>query len=286
MIACLSEIMNKELITIDAYEGLCKADRIMDERRLDSLPVIKEGKLIGILTSRDMRKAHPNRIVADAITKNIITAKPETSLWEAKALIEKHLLNELVVVENEKLLGVVTDTRLYEELGKHIDLLTGLYRRDYVYYHGVELFDKGVEISMIFIDMDKFGRIDKDYGHMLGDSILKEIGNILKSNMPSDLYMCRFGGDEFIVLTPYKLEKCKILAENLIKAISSHGFSNGITITASMGIAGGRRNDARMTNSRQMISDIINLASLASTKAKKCIDKLAIDEGDYSTEIA
>ncbi len=286
MIACLSNIMDEELITIDTYDGLCKAGRLMDEKKINFLPVLNENKLVGILTSSDMRRAHPNRITADAMTKNIITAKPETSLWEAQTLLEKYFLKELLIVENEKLVGVVTEARLYGELGKHIDLLTGLYKKDYVYYHGAKLLDKNKYISLIFIDLDKFGQIDKDYGHMLGDHVLKETGRFLKKTMHSDTYVCRFGGDEFIVLTPFDLEKCKHLAKNILDGISSHSYSDSINLTASIGIVGGKMNKSTWNSSKHMISELINLASLASTKAKTHIEKLVVTSDFCDTEIA
>lgn len=286
MIICLSDVINKGYAMIDAFDGLRKAERIMDEKKLDSLIVLNEGKLVGTLTAMDICKSHPNRIVADAMTKSIVTATPETSLWDAKLLLEKHSINQLLVVNHGELAGVVSDTKLYLELGKHLDQLTGLYRSDYIYYHGINLLEKGVEISVIFIDLDKFGQIDKEYGHVQGDYILKEIAGVIANHNCRDTYLCRFGGDEFVILAPYKIDKSKSLAESLLKAISSHKFASGFTITASIGIAGGRRHDARTYDSYSMISNLINLASLASTKAKREKVKLAIANEFCSSEIA
>lgn len=251
----------------------------MDEKRLESLIVMKDGKLAGILTSRDMCKSHPNRIVADAMSKGTVTAPPEMSLWDAKRLFERHLINELMIVEQDELIGVITDTKLYSELGKHMDQLTGLYKSDYIYYQGIKLLENGNEISILFIDLDKFGQIDKDYGHVLGDRILKEISKVVESNINKDAYICRFGGDEFVVLASCRLEKSVIFAETLLGAISNHNSSIGLPITASIGIAGGRRHDARACDYNEMISNLINLASLASTKAKNEKRKLAVANG-------
>lgn len=279
MIAYVSDIMMTELNTIDAYDGLCKAERIMDEKGVCCLPVMNQGKPAGILTSRDIRKAHPNRIVADAMTKHIISVTPGTSLWKAKQVFEENLTEGLLVIDKGNLAGFVTETCLYAELGKHIDILTGLYRSDYIYYTGMELFDKGIEVSVIFIDLDKFGKIDKEYGHINGDTILKEVAMLLKSHVPDETFVCRFGGDEFIVLTQYKPDKCKAFAEILLKAISSHKYRNNIKVSASAGIAGGRRIEAREYNMFETIADLVNLASLASTRAKSEKVKIAFAEG-------
>lgn len=276
MISCVSDIMTEKIHSIDAYDGVCKAARIMDEKDISCLPVMHNGKLAGILTSKDMRKTHPNRIVADAMSKKVISVTPGTSLWKAKQVFEETRIETLLVEDKGNLVGLVTKTRLYEELGKRSDLLTGLYRSEYIYHTGIELLEKGAEISVIFIDLNNFGQIDKEFGHTQGDVILRELGMLLKSYSYGDTHLCRFGGDEFVVLTQYKLDKCIAFAEVLLKAISTHKYANDIHVTASAGIAGGRRKDARIYNPDEMIADLINLASLASTKAKKEKTRLAV----------
>lgn len=286
MISCVSDIMTTEIYTIDAYEGLCKAERIMSEKDVPCLPVIKQGRLAGILTSHDIRKSHPNRIAADAMTKSIVSVRPDTSLWKAKQVVEENRLHELLVVENSNPVGLVTKADLYSELGKRIDLLTGLYKSEYIYNMGIELLEKGHEISVIFIDMDNFGQIDKEYGHAIGDRVLTDIGMLLNKYNHDDTYLCRFGGDEFVVLTPYKLDKCGVLAEALLEAISLHHFTNNIMVTASAGIAGGRRQAARACDGKEMLSNLINLASLASTQAKNEKTRLTVAEGLFQKEAA
>lgn len=260
--------MTKEVYTINAYDGLCKAERIMDEKDTACLPVIKDGKLVGIITTRDLRRTHPNRIAADAMTKSIVSVQPDTSLWEAKRLFEDKKVHELLVLKDGNPVGLVTKASLYAELGKHTDLLTGLYKSEYIYHMGVELLENGSEIAVIFIDLNNFGQIDKEYGHATGDKVLKEIGVLLKNHHYGDTYLCRFGGDEFVVLAPYKLEKCKLLADMLLKAVSTHHFAEHITVTASAGVAGGKR-PAGACNTKELLLDLINLASLASTRAKR-----------------
>ncbi len=268
MIACVSDIMKREIQTIDFYDGLRKAERLMEENNIGCLPVLKEGMLAGILTLKEISKAHPNRIAADAMSKKIISVPAKTSLWQAKHIMEENSIERLLVLDANKLVGLVTQADLLFELGKCFDLLTGLYQSDYIFFHGMELLSNDCEISIIFLDLNKFGSVDKEYGHAHGDIILRELGLLLEKNSPPDTYLCRYGGDEFVVLTPYKPDKCMLLAENLIKIIANHVFSNKLFITASAGIAGGRRQKERNDTSLDIMSDLINLASLASTKAK------------------
>lgn len=287
----LSDILDREFVTIDAFDGLRRAEEVMDEKGIDSLIVMKEGSFAGTLTAMDICRTHPNRIVADAMTKGFISVSPNMSLWDAKTVFEKYRVKELVVIDGDELAGVVSDKSFYMELGKHVDQLTGLFKTDYIYHHGIKLLEKGFEVSVIFIDLDKFGQIDKDYGHVQGDLILKEIAQIIEKNNTKDAYLCRYGGDEFAMIAPYKLEKCKYIAEKILKAISSHIFSPGFSMTASAGIAGGRRRETRCFDTGtgdadKIISQLINLASLASTRAKNEITNLVVSDGLYTSETA
>ena len=284
MIACVSDIMKKEIQTIDFYDGLRKAERLMEGNNIGCLPVMKEGRMVGVLAFKDISKAHPNRIAADAMSKRIISVSSNTSLWKAKHILEENNIERLLVVDNNELVGLVIQAELLFELGKHFDLLTGLFRSDYIYFRGIELLANGNEISVIFIDLNKFGTVDKEYGHAQGDIILRELGLLLNNHSPSDTFLCRYGGDEFVILTPYELDKCMMLAENLIKTIASNIFSNKLFITASAGIAGGRRQKERGDVSSDIISDLINMASLASTNAKREKKNIVIAENFCNCE--
>jgi len=86
------------------------------------------------------------------------------------------------------------------------DALTGLYNRRYFeeVYHQEMLLNKreNRQISLAMIDIDHFKNINDTYGHKAGDEILISLSNFLKDNTrPSDT-ICRFGGEEFIILLP------------------------------------------------------------------------------------
>lgn len=279
MIRYVSDIMIKEIITINALDSLYKAKNIMMEKDTDCLPVMDNNELVGILTWKDVLRSHPNRIVADAMTNSFISITSNTSIWKAKDIFEKNKAERLLVIDDGEFAGLVTKSCIYVELAKYTDFLIDLYKSDYIYHIAANLIASGMEISVIFIEVEIFGDIDKKYGRVKGDIILKELGKLLNNRIPSDTFLCRFGGDEFVILTPYKLDKCKILAENLLKTIASHSFPDGKSVTVSAGIAGGRRNDIRECNALDTISNLINLASLASTHAKKEKLHLAIAEG-------
>lgn len=282
----VSNIMTKVLYIINAEDGVRKAARIMDEKGIGCLPVYDDGRLIGIITSKDILRTHPNRIVADAMSYGIIPVKPETSLWEAHRILNENNIQRLLVLDEENLVGILTKAALLSELGKHVDLLTSLYKSEYIINHISELIMNGVEVSIIFIDLDKFGLIDKEYGHVVGDIILKEVSELLMEHVPEETYICRYGGDEFVVLTPYNIDKCKLLAENLLNIISTHVFYNELNINASAGITSGTFIESAQNNPLNVAKTLINLASLASTKAKSENCRIFITEDICISEIA
>lgn len=265
------DIMSRPLVTISSDRSVREAIDLMDRMKIGSLPVVEGGRLVGIVTSRDVRGAHPNRLVADVMRRDVVTVTPDSSLWETKGLLEQHGIERLVVVERDFPVGIVTKSRLYAEIGKHIDSLTGLERAEFLQRKAAELLKEGEEISVIFLDLDDFGVIDKEYGHVFSDEILVLVARTLKGLMAEGVdYLCRYAGDEFAVVTTRPLDEAKQLALRMVTALETESWPRGVKVTGSAGVAGGRRHHVRQTgNEIFTVSDLINMASLASTAAKK-----------------
>ena len=279
--------MTTNFHTISALDGVQKIQRLMLDEGIESFPVMEDNQLVGILTHRDMLGIHPNRIVADAMSTTIVRISPDTSLWKARDSLSASNAEALLVIDDsENILGIVSRTLLLTELGKHSDLLTGLYRSDYAYYQARNLLKNDSEVSFIFIDINNFGHIDKEYGHAMGDEILKEVATLLKRSIPDDAFLCRFGGDEFVIVMPHEPKKCATLADYILETVASFTFHDNICVTVSAGIAGGKKKDNSTHDTFKTITRMINLASLASTKAKKENSKIEIADIYEITDIA
>ena len=96
-------------------------------------------------------------------------------------------------------------------------------------------------LSLLMLDIDHFKKINDTYGHLLGDTVLARVGEVIKKSVRHENIACRFGGEEFVIILrntgPLAAE---LVAERIRKSIESYeiaGGSNVIKVTVSIGIA-------------------------------------------------
>jgi IMP dehydrogenase len=103
--------MISDPITVAPDQKISEAQDIMTKYGISGLPVVKNGRLVGILTNRDLRfeKRH-DRKVSEVMTKDkLVTVKPGVDLDEAKELLHQHRIEKLLVVdEHFELKGLIT----------------------------------------------------------------------------------------------------------------------------------------------------------------------------------
>jgi IMP dehydrogenase len=98
-------------ITLDPGRKIFEALEIMNQYKISGLPVVKNGKLVGILTNRDLRfETDLERPITAVMTKeNLVTAPPGIELDEAKKLLHKNRIEKLLVVDEQgNLQGLIT----------------------------------------------------------------------------------------------------------------------------------------------------------------------------------
>ena len=97
------------------------------------------------------------------------------------------------------------------------------------------------EIAVLAIDLDHFKRINDDYGHLTGDEVIREIGELLRQTARDADVVARFGGEEFTILAPESgQEGAMILADRVLDAFRTHKFRSlppDMTLTTSVGVA-------------------------------------------------
>ena len=92
-------------------------------------------------------------------------------------------------------------------------------------------------LSVIMFDIDHFKRVNDQYGHDVGDVVLKEIVNAVKRNLREIDIFCRVGGEEFMVILPEtRLNNSYQIAEKIRKIVESHSKESIPKVTISLGI--------------------------------------------------
>ncbi|XTV62493.1 bifunctional diguanylate cyclase/phosphodiesterase [Alteromonas sp. 4B03] len=101
--------------------------------------------------------------------------------------------------------------------------------------------EKGLQLALLFIDLDNFKPINDALGHAAGDRFLQQISQTITDRLSAQQYLIRFGGDEFILLAPDISGKSEIdtLCKNLITWCSSEFeiMQTKIVVSASIGAA-------------------------------------------------
>ncbi|QDZ89509.1 EAL domain-containing protein [Shewanella decolorationis] len=99
----------------------------------------------------------------------------------------------------------------------------------------------GQKLALLFLDLDRFKHVNDSYGHSMGDALLVEASNRLQSCIGSEHLLCRFGGDEFVILLKNvkELDDINHLAEQLLAQIVApfRLFGREFYISTSIGIS-------------------------------------------------
>ena len=97
---------------------------------------------------------------------------------------------------------------------------------------------------LLLADIDHFKRVNDTYGHLVGDKVLRAVGQVLKANVKGKDMAARFGGEEFVVLLPEtSIDGARALAENLRSTIEGSRIRRSdnrqeiAQVTVSFGIA-------------------------------------------------
>ena len=127
------------------------------------------------------------------------------------------------------------------------DSLTGLHNRRYLDGHLAGLFDKALgrekPLSLIICDLDRFKSINDEYGHDVGDEVIREFAVRVRKNVRNLDLACRFGGEEFVVVMPdTDIALARIVAERIRLEIATHPFivkdgAAQLPVTVSLGVS-------------------------------------------------
>ena len=123
-------------------------------------------------------------------------------------------------------------------------------------------------LALVLIDVDRFKSINDNFGHSIGDQVLKSLGKTLKSNIRSSDYIARYGGEEFVIILPETdLNKTIQITKKIRKVVNSLKFelrkkNKTLKITCSYGIS-------NFTDKISNTTDVFNAADEALYQSKE-----------------
>jgi len=118
------------------------------------------------------------------------------------------------------------------------------------------------DCDIIILDIDYFKKVNDKWEHQMGDKILIEFADILRTNTRSTDIVSRWGGEEFLIICPHiTSQQTRLLAKKLLEAIRVYKYIHGQKMTASCGVG--------LLNPTISIDQSIEIVDAALYQAKK-----------------
>lgn len=149
--------------------------------------------------------------------------------------IEIRQMQRTLMQENENL----------DEIASH-DPLTGLLNRRSMEFHLDKVLEvakkTGAQFSLIMADIDDFKKVNDNYGHDVGDQVLIHVASIMKQQLRGNDYICRWGGEEILLLISNNGKVATQVAERIRQALENTPImtkdGDKITVTMTFGVTG------------------------------------------------
>jgi diguanylate cyclase len=219
---------------------------------------------------------------------------------DPKLLVES-LMNELAkaatratkletsFVEKTRELDIIRDSLNKSEERAKTDMLTGLPNRraleEFFRVAQIAAMEKGEPISILMIDIDEFKRFNDNFGHGVGDQVLRIMARVLRERVRDTDLPARYGGEELIAVLPgAELATCYGIAERIRSSISECHITRRATgealpnITVSIGVAQFQLGES--------MADLIDRCDRALYHAKKTGRNRVVTEAELDGELA
>lgn len=178
-------------------------------------PVMADAGLVGVLAVRGMAEGHhPTLQIAARMAGLVLVG---TKLYQKQAVISN----------TDGLTGLINHRYFQQMLGVSLG----------------QAYLESAPLSIIFLDIDHFKQVNDTYGHQFGDMVLREIGSLLRRELPANAIAARYGGEEMIVLLQGEgARRAQQVAEQIRQAVSAHQIldpvsGTQIAVSVSLGVA-------------------------------------------------
>ena len=271
-------------VKVKGYEKFTSREQVLSiERRVDDLPNLKKmaesGKpIITVDTSTDpewVSDLPGSGWIRSFIGAPIMRKDKLLGFINLDAATPNHFdskyVSRLQTLADQAAIAI-ENAQLFEEMEKLAitDSLTGLYNRRYFFAFAENEIERSKRynkhLSIIMMDIDHFKKINDSFGHQVGDQVLKEIADICLAILRKVDVMCRYGGEEFVVLLPEtEVADAAHAAERMCTAISSLRLKTekgDVSVSVSIGVA-------EMEKSRSSFEKLLAAADKALYSAKE-----------------
>jgi acetoin utilization protein AcuB len=132
----VKDVMTMNVVNIPSNTSIADAKRIMEAHKIRRLPVVDRGRLVGIITERRLEQYTPSKAtslsvweigyllgntpVKDIMEKNVVTVKPDMTVEEALAAAQNQGVGALPVVEDGRLVGIVTTNDFFYKIANPV----------------------------------------------------------------------------------------------------------------------------------------------------------------------
>ncbi len=181
----------------------------------------------------------------------MLQASPMTSLLQQDVGIRMMMLIDIVLVivlwfsvlmiMHTRIERELEEARHEAELAARTDGLTGLKNRHHFeaeIRREIERASRyGNPVSLVMFDIDHFKHVNDQHGHLAGDEILVEVARCVSAMTRASDLLCRWGGEEFVLLMPTTDDNAMKVADQLRHQIEQHAFPRVGKVTISAGLA-------------------------------------------------
>lgn len=238
----------KGVVAIESLKRFSKFNNpVLLEEKVEAvaaIPLWNEGKILGILYVNDF-KPH-------------LFSEKETSLLSLVSTIAATSIGKAKILEMTRLMAIT-------------DELTGLFNHRHLLQQLSSELSRtqryGRALTLAMLDIDHFKQYNDTHGHLMGNEVLRTLGDLIRRNIRETDIAARYGGEEFSIIMPEtNRTRGKLIAERLRKAIADYPFKNGKTqpggaLNVSIGLAAYPENAASP-------HDLIEAADRALYRAK------------------
>ncbi len=254
-------------ISMPEMDGYEVCERLLADDQLSEIPVI-------FLTARTQTEDIVKGFRVGAVDYVTKPFNPEELLARVFTHLELKLARDTIKSQNLELKELNKTLKAKNEELYRLsvtDKLTGVYNRLYLMDALSKEFARShrhhMDLSCIILDIDHFKKFNDTYGHQVGDDVLVQTAQLVKSLLRQEDYFGRYGGEEFLLILPdIDISGALKVAEKVRETIEEARYSIDIlrlSVTVSLGISDIRSGDIRSGEA------LVHNADLALYEAKK-----------------